>query len=277
MLKTTNTTIKTLDMFLIHTERRREDEMRSGAKINHRGGVYSSIFPTELSTKNIIIIFWAVALNSVGNIRRYLIETRAKISKIPPYFSISVGKSIGNCVPEHTSIGFATSVGKFWQACASVCVPSSVNTSVYTSVIMACLSVYTSVIILTSVRFGLCAIRRVHPSVIVAKCRIFFPTLCEIPTGICLSVYPSVIVTKYRNCFSTLCEIPTGICPSVKLAIFLQVLVVLRVYPPAQKLALQTYSTHIIITRADNYKINISCCKISCLILHYKNKALQHI
>jgi hypothetical protein len=57
----------------------------------------------------------------------------------------------------------------------------------------------------------------------------------------------------------------------------LQVLVVLRVYPPAQKLALQTYSTHIIITRADNYKINISCCKISCLILHYKNKALQHI
>jgi hypothetical protein len=42
--------------------------------------------------------------------------------------------------------------------------------------------------------------------------------------------------------------------PSVKLAIFLQVLFVLRVYPPAQKLELQTYSTHNTITRADNYK-----------------------
>jgi hypothetical protein len=38
MLKTTNTTTKTLDMFLIHTERRGEDEMRSGAKMNHGGG-----------------------------------------------------------------------------------------------------------------------------------------------------------------------------------------------------------------------------------------------
>jgi len=57
----------------------------------------------------------------------------------------------------------------------------------------------------------------------------------------------------------------------------LQVLVVLRVYPRAQKLELQIYSTHNTITRADNYKINISCFKISCLILHYKNKALQHI
>ena len=46
MLKTTNTIIKTPDMFLIHTESRRGDEMRSGgeemrsgAKMNHRGGV----------------------------------------------------------------------------------------------------------------------------------------------------------------------------------------------------------------------------------------------
>jgi hypothetical protein len=109
MLKTTNTTTKTLDMFLIHTERRGEDEMRSGAKMNHGGGgFYSSIFPTE----NIIIIFWAVALNSVSNIRRYLIETRAKISKIPLYFLKSIGKSVGNCAPEHAHIGFAASVGK---------------------------------------------------------------------------------------------------------------------------------------------------------------------
>jgi len=92
---------------------------------------------------------------------------------------------------------------------------------------------------------------------------------------------PSVSVAKYHNCFATLCEIPTGIIssvyPSVKLAIFLQVLFVLHVYPPAQKLELQTYNTHNTITRADNYKINISCFKISSLILHYKNKALQHI
>jgi len=109
MLKTTNTTTKTLDMFLIHTERRGEDEMRSGAKMNHGGGgFYSSIFPTE----NIIIIFWAVALNSISNIRRYLIETRAKISKIPLYFLKSIGKSVGNCAPEHAHIGFAASVGK---------------------------------------------------------------------------------------------------------------------------------------------------------------------
>jgi hypothetical protein len=42
--------------------------MRSGAKINHRGGggFYTTIFPTELPMENIIIIFWAVALNSVG-------------------------------------------------------------------------------------------------------------------------------------------------------------------------------------------------------------------
>jgi hypothetical protein len=52
---------------------------------------------------------------------------------------------------------------------------------------------------------------------------------------------------------------------------------VLPVYPPAQKLELQTYSTHNTITRAKNYKINISCSKISSIILHHKNKDLQHI
>jgi hypothetical protein len=36
--------------------------------MNQGGGVgfYSTIFPTELPTENIIIIFWAVALISVG-------------------------------------------------------------------------------------------------------------------------------------------------------------------------------------------------------------------
>ena len=112
-----------------------------------------------------------------------------------------------------------------------------------------------------------------HPSVNVS---VYTSVIMEGP-----SVYPSVSVAKYHNCFATLCEIPTGIIssvyPSVKLAIFLQVLFVLHVYPPAQKLELQTYNTHNTITRADNYKINISCFKISSLILHYKNKALQHI
>ena len=76
------------------------------------GGFYSTIFPTELPTEHIIIIFWAVALNSVGNFRRYLIDSCAKISKIPPYFSKSVGKSIGNCAPEHARIVFSAFVGK---------------------------------------------------------------------------------------------------------------------------------------------------------------------
>jgi len=168
-----------------------------------------------------------------------------------------------------------------------VCHPS-VNASGYTSIIMACLSVYPPIMVAKDRNFfaTLCEIPTaiclpVYPSVIVAKCHNFCATLCEIPTGICLSVYPSVIVAKGRNFFVTLREIPTGICPlvypSVKLAIFLQVLFVLHVYPFAQKLELQTYSTHNTITRADNYKIIISCLKISCLILHYKNKALQHI
>jgi hypothetical protein len=40
----------------------------------------------------------------------------------------SIGKSVGNCAPEHAHIGFAASVGKsvskVWQACSSVCAPS---------------------------------------------------------------------------------------------------------------------------------------------------------
>jgi hypothetical protein len=38
MLKTTNTIIKTPDMFLIHTESRRGDEMRSGGEEMRSGG-----------------------------------------------------------------------------------------------------------------------------------------------------------------------------------------------------------------------------------------------
>jgi hypothetical protein len=63
----------------------------------------------ELPTEHIIIIFWAMALNSVYNFRQYLIDSREKISKIPSYFS----KSVGNCALEHARIGFAASVGKF--------------------------------------------------------------------------------------------------------------------------------------------------------------------
>jgi hypothetical protein len=58
MLKTTSTTIKTLDMFLIHTERRGEDEMRSGgdkmrrgAEMNHRGGVIAQYFQRNCRRK----------------------------------------------------------------------------------------------------------------------------------------------------------------------------------------------------------------------------------
>jgi hypothetical protein len=42
--------------------------------MNHGGGFYITIFPME----NIIIIFWTVALKSVGNFRRYLIDSRTK-------------------------------------------------------------------------------------------------------------------------------------------------------------------------------------------------------
>jgi len=165
----------------------------------------------------------------------------------------------------------------------NVCHPS-VNTSVYTSVIMAGASVIVakyrnffatlceiptgtnpSVIVAKCCNFfvTLCEIPTgripsIYPLVIVAKCCNFFVTLCEIPTGRIPSIYPLVIVAKCCNFFATLYEIPTGtsplVYPSVKLAIFLQVLFVLRVYPPAQKLELQTYSTHNTITRADNYK-----------------------
>jgi len=133
------------------------------------------------------------------------------------------------------------------RALWNVCHPL-VNALVYTSIIMAGLSV------------------------IVAKYRNCFATLCEIPKGIRPPVYLSVIMAKCHNLFATLCEIPTGISPLVKLAIFLQVLFVLRVYPPAQKLELQTYSTHNTITRADNYKINISCPQLNCYQL---NRTLQ--
>jgi hypothetical protein len=57
---------------------RREDEMRSGAKMNHGGGVYTTTFPTELPTEHRIIFFWAVALHSFGNFCWYLNEVRTK-------------------------------------------------------------------------------------------------------------------------------------------------------------------------------------------------------
>jgi hypothetical protein len=128
-------------------------------------------------------------------------------------------------------------------------------------------------------RQSTCALVLPHPSVTSDRRALWNVGHPSVNTSVSmagLSVYPSVIVVKCRN-FLQLCEIPTGIQPSVIVAIFLQVLFVLRVYPPAQKFELQTYITHNTITRGDNYKINISCFKISSLILHYKNQALQHI
>jgi len=54
---------------------------------------------------------------------------------------------------------------------------------------------------------------------------------------------------------------------------------VLHVYPPAQTLKLQTYSTHDTITSANNYEINIYFMfqNIIYNITLYKKKALQHI
>jgi len=51
--------------------------------MNHGGGVYTTIFPMELPTENRIIFFWAVALNSVSNFHRYLIDFRTKNFKNP--------------------------------------------------------------------------------------------------------------------------------------------------------------------------------------------------
>jgi hypothetical protein len=70
MLKTTIKTIKIRTNSCknkTQMERRREDEMRNGEKINHGGGgdgFYTTIFSTEIPTENRIIFFWAVALNS---------------------------------------------------------------------------------------------------------------------------------------------------------------------------------------------------------------------
>jgi hypothetical protein len=124
MLKTTNKTIKTRTNScknLTQTKRRREDEMRRREKMNHRGGgggFYTIIFSTELPTDNRIIFFWVVALNSVGDIRWYLIDFRTKILKIPPDFRRPSVIAVGNCVSEHARIGFAAPVGNSVSNCA---------------------------------------------------------------------------------------------------------------------------------------------------------------
>jgi len=86
--------------------------MRIEEKMNHGGGVYTVIFSTELPTENRIIFFWAVALNSIGNFSRYLIDFRTKISKIPPDFLTSVSKPVGNSLSKHGRIGFDASIEK---------------------------------------------------------------------------------------------------------------------------------------------------------------------
>ena len=56
--------------------------MRSGAKMNHRGGVYTTIFPTE----NIIIFFYAIVLKPISNFCRYLIDSCTKNFENPSIF-----------------------------------------------------------------------------------------------------------------------------------------------------------------------------------------------
>jgi hypothetical protein len=82
--------------------------------MNSGGGcrLYTAGLPMAFSTENGIIFFWAVALNSIGNVRQYSFEIRTKILKIPSDFSIFVEKSIGNCASEHAHIRFAMFVGK---------------------------------------------------------------------------------------------------------------------------------------------------------------------
>jgi len=122
----------------------------------------------ELPTEHIIIIFWAMALNSVCNFRRYLIDSREKFQK-----SLHIFLNPSEIVRQNTRALVLTrpSVNSDRRALRFVH-HLSVNASIYTSIIMACPLVY--------------------PSVIVAKCRNFFATLCEIPTSMCPSVYPSV-------------------------------------------------------------------------------------
>jgi hypothetical protein len=77
--------------------------------MTERGGrFYTAILPTELK----IIFFLAVALNLVGNFRRYILNFSPKFVEIPPEFSISVGNSVDIEVLEHTHIGIAKSVGE---------------------------------------------------------------------------------------------------------------------------------------------------------------------
>jgi len=100
----------------IDTERRKEEIWGAGKKWTAEGvfRFYTAGLPTELPTKNRIIFFWVIALNSVNNVHQYSFEICTKILKIPLDFSIFVG----NCASEHTRIGFAASVGKFIGKCA---------------------------------------------------------------------------------------------------------------------------------------------------------------
>ena len=84
-------------------KRRSNDERR---KTEPRRGEGDRFYTTSLPTKNRIIFFWAVALNSV----RYLIDFRTKFLKIPPDFLKFIVKSVDNYVSDHVRIGFAAFV-----------------------------------------------------------------------------------------------------------------------------------------------------------------------
>jgi len=131
-----------------------------------------------------------VALNSVGNVCRYLIDFRTKILKIPPDFSKPVGKSVGNCVSDHACIGFSASVGDSVVKHADR--PGSL-----TAARQECAPSVSDVV---GKSVGDCG----------RGCN-FFATLDKISMG----HNPSVMVAKSCNCFATLDKISTGHNPSV--------------------------------------------------------------
>ena len=82
-----------------------------GEKINHEGGGGARSYTAMLPTEHRIIFSWAVALNSVGNVRWYFLNFPLKFEN-PSRFSKSVGTSVDKQVSEHARIEFAASVGK---------------------------------------------------------------------------------------------------------------------------------------------------------------------
>jgi len=100
MLKTTIKTIKIQWETQMICRRRREDEWEEPRKNEpQRGGrFFTVILPTELPMKSRIIFFWAVALNSVSNSRRYFLNFALKFWKsLQIFWSLSAHPSVKRC------------------------------------------------------------------------------------------------------------------------------------------------------------------------------------